>query len=84
MGFRGVIRSRCMRQTQEHPVVVNRVQLAKTAQEMILRLDKPTRGRIRERIEQLAADPYGQRISKQLADLLGMRSSRVGVWKILY
>ena len=48
------------------------------------RLDQATFERIERRLDELEANPYDPRISKLLKGLEGMRSSRVGDWRILY
>lgn len=48
------------------------------------RLDQATFQRIERRLDELEANPYDPRISKPLKGLEGMRSSRVGDWRVLY
>ena len=48
------------------------------------RLDQATYQRIERRLDELEANPYDPRISKLLKGLEGMRSSRVGDWRIIY
>ncbi len=40
--------------------------------------------RVADRMEQLAADPFDPRISKQLRQAGNRRTSRVGNWRIVY
>ena len=47
-------------------------------------LDRPTERRIRDRIREIANDPYDTRVSKPLAYPKGYRSSRVGDWRIIF
>lgn len=57
------------------------------SREAVKRLDRMDRGtceRIERRMEELETNPYDPRISKPLKELEGMRSSRVGEWRILY
>ncbi len=60
------------------------ISLADEAAKNLDRLDRTTERRIRAKIRELAENPYDPRISKQLANLEGLRSSRVGRWRILY
>jgi mRNA interferase RelE/StbE len=56
-------------------------QAAKT----LARLDQTTRQRIDARVGELEANPYDPRLSKHLeGPFAGIRSSRVGDWRILY
>ena len=48
------------------------------------RLDEATYQRIERRLDELEANPYDPRISKLLKGLEGMRSSRVGAWRVVY
>ena len=54
--------------------------MAPKARSYYKRLDRPTRCRIEERIDQLAADPLGH--SKPLEGTDGLRSSRVGDYRL--
>jgi mRNA interferase RelE/StbE len=47
-------------------------------------LDRRARQRIDGRLEQLAADPSDRRFSKELTNQRGLRSSRVGGWRIIF
>jgi mRNA interferase RelE/StbE len=47
-------------------------------------LDRPTGQRLRNRIRQIADDPFDARVSKPLAHPKGYRSSRVGGWRIIF
>ena len=60
------------------------VELSKPATRTLDRMDRSMERRVRERIKLLAQDLYDQRISKRLVNMGGMRSSRVGRWRILY
>ena len=60
------------------------VRLSAPAEKDFARLDSNAQRRIRDRLRQLADNPYEARISKQLQGLQGMRSSRVGPWRVLY
>ena len=48
------------------------------------RMDRATFTRIQQRLHELREAPRDPRISKMLKRLEGMRSSRVGDWRILY
>ena len=48
------------------------------------RLDQATSQRIERRLDELEANPYDPRISKPLKGHGGMRSARVGAWRIVY
>ena len=58
--------------------------LSREALKRLDRLDHSTYQRIERRLYELKADPFDPRISKSLKGLEGMRSSRVGDWRILY
>lgn len=60
-----------------------RVELSPAARAYLRRLDRTTQQRIDGRIHQLSEDPYGLQ-SKPLAGLPGLRSSRVGRWRIIF
>ena len=60
------------------------VQVAQRAAKALRRMDRATRERIQDRLLQLAKDPFDGRVSKRLKGMVGMRSSRVGDWRILY
>ncbi len=47
-------------------------------------LDKGLVRRIRDRLKELALDPFSPRISKSLKMFEGLRSSRVGDWRIIF
>lgn len=58
------------------------VELVKDAATYLRRLDKPTRQRIGQRLDQLGEDPLSH--SKPLRGTEGIRSSRVGDYRILF
>ena len=61
------------------------VRYSHEAEKIFARLDRATQRRIDNRMRDLEADPYDARISKPLRrDLKGLRSSRVGGWRIIY
>lgn len=60
------------------------VRLSDPAAKTLARIDKATQRRILARLHELAENPYDPRISKPLVGMDGMRSSRVGAWRILY
>ncbi len=60
------------------------VELSKRAAKIVRSVDAVTRRRLQERMRQLGASPYDTRLSKPLVNMEGMRSSRVGGWRILY
>ena len=61
-----------------------RVLVAREAEKILDRLDRPTERRIRARFVQLAEDPFDPRLSAPLAERAGVRRSRVGGWRILF
>ena len=61
-----------------------RVILAREAEKILDRLDRPTERRIRTRFVQLAEDPFDPRLSGVLTERAGVRKSRVGGWRILF
>lgn len=60
------------------------VRLARPVVKVLDSVDKPTEKRLRKRLKELGEDPYNTRISKTLVNTEGLRSSRVGSWRILY
>jgi len=58
--------------------------LSRESEKNLDRLDQPTCARIERRINELKVAPFDPRISKRLKGAEGMRSSRVGDWRILY
>ena len=61
-----------------------RIEYPKDVAKRLDRLDRPTYERIEARMGELKANPYDPRISKQLQKMAGIRSSRVGGWRICY
>lgn len=63
------------------------VRLSREAVKTLDRMDSKTEKRIRSRLYKLSdnpLDPLDPRLSKSLTDMEGLRSSRVGGWRILY
>jgi mRNA interferase RelE/StbE len=60
------------------------VELTSEAERDLNRLDRTSERRIRERLKELAPDPYSPRFSKPLKMFPGTRTARVGDWRILY
>lgn len=60
------------------------VTLSRAAAKTLDNMDGQTEQRVRERIKQIASDPFDRRFSKALANPGGRRSSRVGGWRILF
>jgi mRNA interferase RelE/StbE len=60
------------------------VRIAHEAGKILDRLDSPTERRIRNRLVQLAEDPFDPRLSAPLVERAGVRKSRVGGWRILF
>ena len=60
------------------------IEVSHRADKMVGRLDRKTATRIRDRIDQLALDPFNPRISDELEMVKGQRYSRVGDWRIIY
>jgi mRNA interferase RelE/StbE len=61
-----------------------RVSVAREAEKILDRLDRPTEQRVRARFVQPADDPFDPRLSAPLADRPGIRKSRVGGWRVLF
>ena len=59
-------------------------QFANRAEKDFARLDRDTQSRIRDRVRELAADPYDLRLSQVLTGRGGLRKSRVGGWRIIF
>jgi mRNA interferase RelE/StbE len=60
------------------------IALSKPALKKLDRIDRTTGSRVVKRLDELAADPYDPRLSKKLVSAEGIRSSRVGDWRIIY
>ena len=60
-----------------------RVRIARQAETYLRRLDEPTQRRVLERLDQIAADPYGQH-AKALTGPAKLRSARVGDYRIVF
>jgi mRNA interferase RelE/StbE len=60
------------------------VTLSQEARKNLDRIDRTTCTRIQQRLHELAEHPHDPRISKILHGMEGMRSSRVGNWRIVY
>jgi len=58
--------------------------LSHKAKKAVEKLDKPTARRIRDRLRELAADPYDHRLSKEMETEPEKRYSRIGDWRIVY
>jgi len=61
-----------------------RVQLSLPAKKQLDRLDQVTARRLDSRLKELTFDPHSTRISKAVKMEPGQRTSRVGVWRIIY
>lgn len=61
-----------------------RAVLSRASIKVLDSLDRPTEQRLRNRIKQLANDPFDPRLSKPLTQPTGYRSSRVGDWRIVF
>lgn len=60
------------------------LEVSHRADKMLGRLDRKTATRIRDKIDQLAVDPYNPRISDELEMIEGQRYARVGDWRVIY
>lgn len=60
------------------------IELTSEAERDLNRLDRTSERRVRERLKELAPDPYSLRLSKPLKMFPGIRVARVGDWRILY
>jgi len=60
------------------------VSLSRTAEKYLERCDAPTRDRLRQKLEELKADPFDRRNSKPLKGRNDQRSARVGDLRILF
>ena len=60
------------------------VRLEKAVAKTLDRVDRATERRLRNRIRELAADPYDPRLSRELTAKEGLRKSRAGLWRIVY
>jgi mRNA interferase RelE/StbE len=59
------------------------IRFAATAFKYFETLDKPTKTRIREKLEAIAANPYDPRLSKPLVGV-SKRSARVGDYRVIF
>ena len=59
-------------------------QFSRQAAKRLEGLDRPTRQRVEHRLNELEENPFDPRISKLLKGLEGIRSSRMGDWRVLY
>jgi len=64
--------------------VTYEIRLYREAIKALDRMDRKTEERIRRRLRELADNPTASRLSKPLKGMEGLRSSRVGEWRILY
>jgi len=64
--------------------VTYHLSMHKEAARVLDRLDRQTADRIRERLRDLQLYPFDLRLSKPLKTKTGLRSSRVGDWRIIY
>lgn len=60
------------------------VNVTHEAEKVLDRLDRPTERRLRQRMIQLAEDPFDPRLSAPLTERAGLRKSRVGGWRIIF
>lgn len=60
------------------------VHVGHKAKKVLEHLDRNLAARIRDRLRQLALNPYDNRLSKQLEMAPERRSARVGDWRIVY
>jgi mRNA interferase RelE/StbE len=60
------------------------VSLSKEATKELDRIDRKTEKRIQDRLDELTAAPYSDRLSHELIMSPGRRYSRVGNWRIVY
>ena len=57
---------------------------SKEATKELDRIDRTTEQRIRDRLAEIALDPYSNRLSQGLVTGPGQRYSRVGDWRIIF
>ena len=60
------------------------IRFSRQAEKRLDRTDAATYQRMERRLDELEANPYDPRVSQPVKGLEGMRSSRVGQWRILY
>lgn len=61
-----------------------RIILAKDVVKTLDRLDRTTNERIKAKLRAIAEEPLDPRLSKTLKGIEGLRSSRVGGWRIIF
>jgi mRNA interferase RelE/StbE len=64
--------------------MIYRIEVTHKADKDIEKLDRKTIGRILTRLNELAVNPFDQRISGPVEMGQGERKSRVGDWRIIY
>lgn len=64
--------------------MIYRIEVTRKADKDIEKLDRKTIGRILARLNELAVNPFDQRISGPVEMGQGERKSRVGDWRIIY
>ena len=60
------------------------IRLSRRAEGELNRLDRPTQQRMKQRLNQLAENPFDIRLSKELTNQAGIRSSRIGGWRVIF
>jgi mRNA interferase RelE/StbE len=60
------------------------IEVSHRADKILGRLDRKIATRIRDRIDQLAIDPFNPRVADELEMSKGQWYSRVGDWRIIY
>jgi mRNA interferase RelE/StbE len=60
------------------------IRVSRRADKAFEHLGRTIAPRIRDRIAQLAVNPFDSRLSKELGMVKGQRYSRVGDWRIIY
>jgi mRNA interferase RelE/StbE len=64
--------------------VIFDIVISRAAEKTLNNLDRPTEERIRNRVKQIAADPFDPHLSKALSHQKHQRSSRIAGWRILF
>ena len=64
--------------------MIYRVEVGRQAEKEMIKLDKTLARRLRDRMRELAGNPFNPRLSRQLEMNPDRRYSRVGDWRIIY
>lgn len=61
-----------------------KVELSRQAEKILDRLDRVTEQRIRDRLRELAANPYDSRLPDDVIMAEGKKYTRIGNWRVVF